>query len=163
SKAEQMQEWADKFDEWDKERLLLLWVRNNVKVTSEAEGMAREAVRVENEGDLARAKEEWKKLDASTRNSSGETRSWWLVAQKRLGDLELVESSEKDRRKKIEDARKQEQTFQGEGEPEKLAVAALTLELDKKPAEAAKQWKELKLKYQKDRDRHGFKERPWYV
>jgi serine/threonine-protein kinase len=165
AKAEQMQAWADQYDTWDRERLVLKWVRNNVPTDPGSDATAREALRSENSGDFAKAREGWQKLLPLKKETATDSRSWGLLAEKRLRDLNEVEDLKKKLQEKVEQTRKQGKELTTESDAERMATEAIGLELDKKMQEAREAWKKLKKRYDTEdvKWKQNQKDRPWYL
>jgi hypothetical protein len=162
SRAGKVQEWADQFDVWDRERLVLLWIAKSLDVTSEPEGIAREAIRNENEGKFTEARKEWEK-NLSWKDSTTESRPWGLLADKRMKELDRVEAREQELRKAVEQAVKEGKTYTPEGDAERLAAAAMTEEVKENFKAARQFWLDMREKYTRDRNKQNYSQRVWYL
>ena len=82
---------------------------------------------------------------------------WGLVAEKRLRDLQAVENCMKELKDKVEQARAG-QDIKPESDIEKTALEIVHLQMFGDVGRASRNWKMLKLKYEKDPD-----QRPWFL
>jgi eukaryotic-like serine/threonine-protein kinase len=93
-KAAQVQKWADQVDAEETESALLARLRVGMKAAAAEEKMydaASAALRLEEQGRLDDASRSWRELAAYKKEKDADVRSWGLMAEKRLRDLQAVD------------------------------------------------------------------------
>jgi hypothetical protein len=143
----QVRAWADQVDAEQRERTLYNRLRLNLTADGEAESTARRAVELEQTGDLAGATERWQALQKYRADYSAEQRSWGLLAEKRLRELDQAARREQQLLNQIDLEGNFVPGFTPTDGPEKMAAEALRFEVLKKTAEARDLWVEMKTKY----------------
>jgi len=144
AEAAQMVAWADQTDLALRERQLRTRMKMGFEADDEAEKKAFAAVRREEAGDLAAARERWQALLPLKDEGDAESRPWGLVAEKRLADLNAVNQRIEDLQKRVEQARHGEKEFEPINHREMRAGRALRLELFGDLAKAKEEWGGLK-------------------
>jgi serine/threonine-protein kinase len=148
--ARQVKAWADQVDLYRRERLLRAWMANRAPVTSDAEQVARDAIRDEEDGNLAEAQKAWQSLCKYKEELSRESRSWGLLAEKRLRALEGVFQREQDLKDYIDRAHREGRVFRAGPDARGQASLALLFEQFGDKWRARDRWHALRKKY-KDR------------
>jgi serine/threonine-protein kinase len=136
--------WADQFDQALRERQLRKRMQMGFQPDDEVEAKAFAAIRREETGELADARERWQALLPLQDATDAETRPWGLVAKKRLADLASVDQRLEDLKNRVEQARKGEQEFSPTNEREMRAGKALRYELFGDYVKAKEGWNRLK-------------------
>jgi serine/threonine-protein kinase len=104
--ARQIHQWADQIDLHFREQRLLFWIKQgfNEKMTDQ-ERQARQAIQLEESGNLDDAVRTWKKLEEHLKASDTELRSWGLLARTRLETIEKVRARLKELAQQVESGR----------------------------------------------------------
>jgi hypothetical protein len=144
SESQQIVAWADQFDQALRERQLRKRMQMGFQADDDVEKKAFAAVRREEAGELADARERWQALLPLQDATDAETRPWGLVAKKRLVDLASVDQRLEDLKSRVEQARKGEQEFSPTNEREMRAAKALRYELFGDYVKAKETWNRLK-------------------
>jgi serine/threonine-protein kinase len=144
SETQQMVAWADEYDQALREKQLRKRMQMGFQPDDEMESKAFAAVRQEEAGELAGARERWKVLEPLQDATDAETRPWGLVAKKRLADLASVDERLKDLQGRVEQARKGEQEFSPTNDRDLRAGKALRYELFGDYVKAKEGWNRLK-------------------
>jgi serine/threonine-protein kinase len=156
--ARQMRAWADQVDQYNRERRLLAWIANGAPVTGDAEQAARDAIRDENAGNLVAARKGWEGLRTHKEDSNRKTRSWGLLAEKRLAGLQAVFDLELKLQGRLDEAHTQLRIFRpGKDAEDKMALALLYEQRDD-PWLAHDHWEKLRQSY-----REKPKKRLWFL
>jgi serine/threonine-protein kinase len=100
--AREMQVFADWVDLFNRERLVGFWRRQGIEISNETEATARTALGQEEGGNLTEAWNSWESLLEKKEASDAELRSYGLLAEKRLGDLQQVFHFAKDLQAKMD-------------------------------------------------------------
>jgi serine/threonine-protein kinase len=141
--AVQMHDWADEIDAARKERQLRNRLRVGMSAEGEQEGTARLALRAEESGDLAAARDHWQAL-AKDKESKDETRRpWGLLAANHVRTLEEVDRLEAYLHSRLAVVRSGAEA-QAASATERLALLALRGELLGDFALAGSTWREVK-------------------
>jgi serine/threonine-protein kinase len=125
--ARQMHAWADEVDTEEQERRLLLWIHTD-RITTDTERLASEAVREEDNGELEAATKSWSSLLENLESTSPRIRSWGLLAQKRLRDLDHIRQLDKELKERVQQIREQPKVYKPESTPRGPALLALYYE-----------------------------------
>jgi hypothetical protein len=142
--AAQMIAWADQTDLTLRERQLRTRMKMKFEPDDEAERKAFAAVRREESGDLAAARERWQDLVDLKDSNDGDARPWGLVAEKRLADIQQVDERLADLKTRVEQARRGEKEFEPINHREARAGRALRFELFGDLVRAKEEWSGLK-------------------
>jgi hypothetical protein len=110
----------------------------------EVERKAFAAVRREESGELAAARERWQALLDLKDSNDADTRAWGLVAEKRLADLQQVDERLQDLKNRVEQARRGEKEFGPINQREARAGRALRFESFGDFVRAKEEWSGLK-------------------
>jgi serine/threonine-protein kinase len=144
NESRQMQAWADDFDLALRERQLRTRMKMGFQPDDDEERKAFAAVKREESGDLAEARDRWQDLLPLQESTDAETRPWGLVAKKRLDDLDGVNHRLEDLKARVELARQGEKNFEPINHKENRAARALRFELFGDFAKAKETWSRLK-------------------
>jgi hypothetical protein len=144
AEAAQMVAWADQTDLTLRERQLRTRMKMSFEPDDEVERKAFAAVRREESGDLAGARERWQALLDLKDSNDPDTRAWGLVADKRLADLKQVDERLQDLKNRVEQARRGEKEFEPINHLEARAGRALRFELFGDLVRAKEEWSGLK-------------------
>src|SRR5262249_36817948 len=118
----------------------------------EAETAAFSAVRLEEAGDLALAKERWQELEKYKDQSDTDLRPWGLLAVKRMQELREADHKEGELAKQVKEATYQDQEANPGAALEHAAVRATRAERFEDLALALEQWQSLKERLPPDTD-----------
>ena len=149
--AKQVRSWADQVDLDQRERQLRNRMRMKMTPDGEAETAAQGAVRMEETGDLKSAADRWQKLLRFKDAEDANERAWFLLADKRLRELNSVAETEQGLRKRVDDIR-HFRTQPAAQESERQVELAVRAELFGDLGLALDSWEKLKEKYQADPD-----------
>jgi eukaryotic-like serine/threonine-protein kinase len=138
--AKQMLAWADQVDLTLRERQLRKRMSLGLSPDDEAEKKAVSAVRHEEAGDVAGARERWQALLLFKELKDPENRPWGLLAEKRLADLNSMEQQLRELQQRVELARNQQKEFEPADEREAQAARALRFEVFGDFARAKEIW-----------------------
>jgi eukaryotic-like serine/threonine-protein kinase len=154
-KAKEVRGWADEIDRDKVEQDILRRMRGDVNVGVDAdEERARDAIKKEESGKLAAARESWKGFAQYDGSKDPEKNGYALLAAQRLQLLTEVEN--KDARLSAHISKDGPlPSFQADSEQEKEAAKALQAEL-KDPAKGREVWKEFQGGLNRDKDRLWF-------
>jgi hypothetical protein len=144
AEAAQMVAWADQTDLALRERQLRTRMKKGFQPDDEAETKAFAAVRREEAGDLASARERWQALLPLKDTDDADSRPWGLVAEKRLVDLDTVKQRLEDLQTRVEQARRGEKEFEPINHREARAGRALRFQLFGDFVKAKEEWSTLK-------------------
>jgi len=144
SEARQILAWADQADLGLRERQLKTRMKMGFQPDDDVEAKAFAAVRREEAGELADARERWQALLPLQDATDAETRPWGLVAQKRLADLDAVNHLLEDLKTRVEQARKGEKEFEPVNQREVRGGKALRFEMFGDFVKAKEGWSRLK-------------------
>ncbi len=154
--ARQIRDWADQTDLALRERQLRTRMKMGFQPDDEMERKAFAAVKQEETGDLAEARDRWQALLPLQSESDPEARPWGLVAKKRLGDLDNVESLLENLKAKVELARQGEKELEPVHHREMRSARALRYELFGDFVKAKENWSRLKTAEAEAGDRSWF-------
>lgn len=150
AKASKVRAWIDQVDREDTENALQAR-RGKMAPMNDAERTAREALDLEEKGQLADARQRWREVAAWQEKSDPNERGWGLVGAKHLADLEALDALHDELRSKVSRALiLPESAPVPKNAAEKAAIEAVGAErLAKKkgesPLEAARSlWEEVK-------------------
>ena len=150
--AKQVRSWADQVDLDQRERQLRNRMRMKMTPDGEAETAAQGATRMEETGDLKAATERWQKLLRFKDATDASERAWFLLADKRLRELNDVAENEQALRKRVEDIRHFRALPAPAKDSEDQVELAIRAELFGDLGLALDSWEKLKEKYQADPD-----------
>jgi hypothetical protein len=162
--AQKMNGWADQVDREQEDRSLVKRVNSGINVNRDADDtVACNALKYENEGKLAEARELWEKLDGFKSEKNREKRALGLLAESKLKTISKVDDREASLIGKLALAEKNKEGPQSEGEAERQALKALKLEQEKEPARARDAWDALRRQTEVDSERIDPDRRVWYL
>jgi serine/threonine-protein kinase len=156
--AQRIFAWADHVDLTQRGHELQTRLKFNLSAEGEEERSARRAIKNEEGGDLAAAREHWEKLLPLKEVSDRDQRAWGLLAEKRIRDLDDVDEGAKKLRSKLAEARASGQELQATHEKEKQAALALHFEVFGDIVKALELWKALRYSAEPDSD-----QRRWFL
>ena len=152
--AKNMRDWADQIDLKDRE--LQLANRLNMPASSEEEKIARLALKDEELGKLADARNHWEDLLKHKDSTDVVLHSWALVARKHVNEFDAVYELYDRLKTKFKNDEGKDGKEKGESKVETLALEAIRLE-NEKSGNAGGKWKDLKEKADQDNLRR------WYL
>ncbi len=144
AEAAQMAAWADQTDLTLRERQLRTRMKMGFDPDDEVEKRAFAAVRREEAGDLAAARERWQVLLPLKDTDDADGRPWGLLAEKRLADLDAVNQRLEDLQTRVEQARRGEKEFEPMNHREARAGRALRFQMFGDFVKAKEEWSGLK-------------------
>jgi hypothetical protein len=142
--AQQIRDWADQTDLALRERQLRTRMKMGLQPDDDVERKAFAAVKQEEFGDLAEARDRWQALLPLQDETDAEIRPWGLLAKKRLADLDAVNDLLKNLHERVEQARRGEKEFEPINHRELRAAKALRFELFNDFVRAKDGWSRLK-------------------
>jgi serine/threonine-protein kinase len=142
--AQQMAAWADQTDLALRERQLRTRMKRGIQPDDEAERKAFAAVRREEAGELATARERWQSLVSLKESTDADIRPWGLVAEKRLADLDAMDRQVQDFQALVVKWRAGEKEFEPVNHRQARAARALRFELFGDLVRAKEEWGTLK-------------------
>jgi serine/threonine-protein kinase len=146
-RTRQASAWADRADVHRLERQLTARAKLSLRPSDDGERAGREALQAEEAGNLTTAAEQWRKAAEA---DSPEQRIWGLLADQRLRRLAEAEAEFENLRKRVEEARRRQQPFEGATDAERLAARALRYEWFGDVPLARRNWQELKRQATKE-------------
>ena len=141
---QQMVAWADEMDLALRERQLRTRMKRSFQPDDETERTAFAAVRREEAGDLAAARERWQALAPLKESTDADARPWGLVAEKRLADLDAVDQRVQDFQSQVIKSRTGEKEFEPVNHRQARAGRALRFQLFGDLVRAKEEWSTVK-------------------
>jgi serine/threonine-protein kinase len=150
-----IQEWADKADVSLKERQLANRMKAGMN-EGNLEATAQAAVRREENGDLAAARERWESLLTHKEDADPDQRLWGLLAQKRLLELDRVDALLDQARQVVAELRKNGLRSRPAGELDWMLVRAVHFEMFGDQPSANAIWSDLRRRIADDQPKEHF-------
>jgi hypothetical protein len=119
-------------------------MKRGLQPDDEAERKAFAAVRREEAGDLAEARERWQALVSLKESTDADARPWGLVGAKRLADLDAMDRQVQDFQSLVAKGRAGEKEFEPANHRQARAARALRFELFGDLVKAKEEWSTLK-------------------
>jgi serine/threonine-protein kinase len=158
AQAVKMRDWADEIDAARKERQLRNRLRMNLSADGEDEAAARVALRAEESGDLAAAREQWQALAKHKETLDEARRPWGLLAANRLRTLDEVDQLEARLRSRLQANQTGTAKNKAVSDTERLALLATRGEKMEDFTLARDAWRDLHDRYQKETE-----QRAWFL
>lgn len=150
--AQQMRAWADSIDVGQRDRQLRNRVRLKRTPDNAVEDRAQSALKHEDEGNTAAAREDWQTVEKHKTDADPEMHVWGMLAVQKLQMLDDVDAKLLRLGQRLEQARQQGMDMPLESEAERLPALALYYELFGDYVTALAEWTPLKSRTQNETD-----------